>query len=183
MKKIQTFLFVLLITLAFASCKNKKSIDSLELVTPVLVDNNFKVTLNVIVKKDDTFSLFYTIDGSTDFSNIAPIWKAIKGEQNEQSLKYTLPENVYPTQLRFDFGLEKEQEDIILRSVILEYKDKKKEINGPQLVYFFRADDSKCVFDASTGLIKALIKNGIKENPSLYPQEVNLGPELKNLVN
>ena len=181
--KARIILSILLVSVFFTGCKNDKSVDSLEVVKPeVAVDNTFKVTLNVIVKKDDDFALFYTEDGTCDFKD-TPIWQGVKGNENSQEIKYTLPNDVYPTQLRLDFGLKKDQEDITLRSVILEYKDKRKQISGAELITFVRADDSKCTFDPNTGLIKALVKNGEKQSPSLYPQEANLGPELKKLAN
>ena len=63
------FLIATLVLLGiFSSCKNEKSVDSLEVVQPeVTVDNSFKVTLGVIVKKEDNLSLFFTEDGSIDF--------------------------------------------------------------------------------------------------------------------
>lgn len=166
-----------------SGCKNEIPIDDLEVVTPEAAKaslNFFKVTLNVIVKKDDDFALFYTTDGTTDFK-IAPIWQAIKGSPEVQEIKYNLPQNILPTQLRMDFGLKQDQEDVALKSVVLEYKDKKREISGNELAIFFRADQNKCSFDGST--IKAVVKEGKKESPSLYPQESYLGPELKKLVN
>jgi hypothetical protein len=165
------------------SCKNETPIDDLEVVSPKVATvnlSNFKVTLNVVVKKDDDFALFYTTDGSTDFK-IAPIWHAVKGSSDAQEIKYELPQNILPTQLRMDFGLKQNQEDILLKSVLLEYKDKKREITGAELAVFFRPDVSKCSFDGS--MIKAIVKGGVKESPSLYPQESLLGPELKKLVN
>ncbi len=167
----------------FYSCKNETPIDELELVKPEAAKaslNFFKVTLNVVVKKDDDFALFYTTDGTTDFK-IAPIWQEVKGSSDVQEIKYNLPQNILPTQLRLDFGLKQNQEDITLKSVVLEYKDKKREILGQELAVFFRADPSKCNFDGST--IKAVVKDGVKESPSLYPQESFLGPELKKLEN
>lgn len=167
----------------FFSCKNETPIDELEIVRPEAAKANldfFKVKLNVVVKKDDDFALFYTTDGTTDFKT-APIWQAVKGSADVQEINYSLPQNTLPTQLRLDFGLKQNQEDITLKSIVLEYKDKKREISGPELAVFFRADPSKCSFDGST--IKAVVNNGVKESPSLYPQESFLGPELKKLEN
>jgi hypothetical protein len=172
---------VLLVAVFFTGCKNEKSVDSLEVVQSEVVDNNFKVTLSVIAKKDDDFALFYTEDGTTNFID-TPIWQGVKGNDNTQEIKYILPNEVFPTQLRMDFGLKQDQEDIILKSVTLEYKSNKKVIAGPELITFFRADENKCTFDASTGVIKALEKDGMKQSPSLYPQEVVLGPELRKLA-
>ena len=50
--KTRIILSILLVTVFFTGCKNDKSIDSLEVVKPEVVDNSFKVILKVIVKKD-----------------------------------------------------------------------------------------------------------------------------------
>jgi len=172
---------VILLTTLFIGCKDEKAIDSLEVVKTE-VDNSFKVTVNVIVKKDDDFSLFYTEDGTIDFKG-EPIWTGVKGSEAVQPIKYTLPQDVYPTELRLDFGLKKDQEDITLKSVVLEYKGKTREISGSELVNFFRADENKCTFEPNTGVIKAVVKDGVRQYPSLYPIESNLGPEIKKLAN
>lgn len=174
--------FVILIVFTIFSCKDEKSIDSLEVVKPeAVIDNDFKITVNVIVKKDDDFCLFYTEDGTSDFKN-EPIWTGIKGSESVQPIVYTLPKEVFPTQLRLDFGLKKDQEDIVFKSIVLEYKGKNREISGSELVKFFRADEKTCKFDASTGIIKAAVKDGVRVYPSLYPIEENLGAEIKKLA-
>ena len=104
--KFLLLLFSCFFTILF-SCKNETPIDDLEVVTPEAAKVNlnfFKVTLNVIVKKDDDFALFYTTDGTTDFKT-APIWQAIKGNSDVQEIKYNLPQNILPTQLRLDLSL------------------------------------------------------------------------------
>jgi hypothetical protein len=141
--------------------------------------DTFKLELTLVAKKDDNFCLLYTKDGSLNFKD--GVWKGVKGSETEQSLEFSLPSGVFPTQLRFDFGLKPDQEDIVLKSIVLEYKDKKRKIAGVELANFFRADLNKCTFDAGSGIIKALVVNGVKQSPSLYPQEAYLGPELKKL--
>ncbi len=177
------FLITALVLLGiFTSCKNEKSLDSLEVVkSEVSVDNSFKVTLGVIVKKDDNLSLFYTEDGSIDFKG-EPIWQGVKGNNGVQEVVYTLPDGVFPTQFRLDFGMNKEQEDIVLKSIVLEYKGNKREFIGANLVDFFRADENKCTFNPSTGVIKAVVKDGVRQYPSLYPHEANLLPEINKLA-
>ena len=179
--KTKIILSILWVTVFFTGCKNDKSVDSLDVVKPVVVDNSFKVTLNVIVKKDDDFSLFYTEDGSIDFKG-EPMWTGVKGSENVQPVTYTLPQDVFPTELRLDFGMKKDQEDIILKSVVLEYKGKTRQIAGPELITFFRADENKCSFDPASGVIKAVVKDGVRQFPSLYPQEANLKPEIEKLA-
>jgi len=179
--KIRIITAIALIATIFVGCKDDKSVDNLEVVKPEVVENFFKVSVSVIAKKDDDFSLFYTEDGSTDFKT-EPIWKGAKGQEGEQTIVYNLPEEVYPTQLRLDFGLKKDQDDIVLKSVVMEYKGNKREIKGAELGSFFRADENKCTFDPTTGIIKAVVKDGQRQYPSLYPLEKVLGPEILKLA-
>lgn len=179
--KSKILIVAVLFSALFISCKESKNIDSLDVVETKVEDNTFKVTLNVIVKKDDDFSFYFTQDNSIDFTKIPPVWIGVKGKEIEQSIVCTLPKDVVPTQLRIDFGIKQNQEDIILRSVLLEYNGKTKLISGPELINYFRADETKCTFDNKTGVIKALIKDNKRMYPSLYPQEAILGPELTKL--
>jgi hypothetical protein len=178
--KISTL--ILLVSVLFIGCKDEKSLDSLDVVAPEVI-NAFVVTLDVTVKKDDDLSLYYTTDGSIDFSTIAPIWKGVKGSNDFQTVVFTLPEDIKPTQLRLDFGMNKEQEDIILKSIKMEYIGKSRTIACPEFVSYFRADDNKCTFDPVTGVIKSLVKDSVKQFPSLYPHESTLGPEIQKILN
>lgn len=179
--KTKLITILLLITTIFG-CKDEKSVDNLEIVKPDVIDNSFKLTLDVIVKENDDFSLFYTEDGSTDFTKIEPIWISVKGSESSQKVIYSLPEDVIPTQLRLDFGINKNQKDIVLNNVSMNYKGKTKTIGCPNLVSFFRADDSKCTFDHVTGKIVAKIVDGKRQYPSLYPHETVLQPEIEKLI-
>lgn len=179
--KTKSILVVLFSAVLFLSCKNDKTESTKDEASKEVAESGFKVTLNVIVKQDDDFSLFFTEDGSIDFKG-TPIWIGVKGSPNVQQVVYTLPSEVFPTELRLDFGMKENQEDIVLQSVVLEYKANKKEISGAALSNFFRADENKCTFDATTGVIKAIIKDGVRQHPSLYPQEANLKPEIEKLA-
>jgi hypothetical protein len=179
--KIRIITAIFLISTLFIGCKNEKSVDELEVDKPTVVENFFKVKLKFIAKKDDNFCLFYSEDGTTNF-NPEAIWNDVKGQADIQTIEYNLPNDVYPTQLRLDFGMKKEQEDIVLKGVILEYNGKIREILGAELGLYFRADETKCTFDPGTGIIKALIKDGQRQNPSLYPHEKVLKAEIEKLA-
>ena len=47
---------------------------------------------------------------------------------------------------------------------------------------YFRADENTCTFDPITGVVKSNIENGVRQNPSLYPQEPTLKQEIEKLV-
>lgn len=179
--KTKIFTFLMLSIFILFGCKNDKSNDKSNENEVEKASNIFKVTVSVIAKKNDDFCLLYTEDGSIDFKN-GSIWQNVKGSENEQQVEFYLPKDVYPTQFRIDFGLNKEQEDIVLKRIVFEYNGNKKEVVGNELRLLFRPDESKCTFDGNTGIIKAITKDGQKQSPSLYPQESNLGPELAKLA-
>ncbi len=179
--KTKFIAFFIVMAFAFTGCKDEKSVDSLEVVKPEVVDKSFKVTLKVIVNKDDDFSLFYTEDGSADFKT-APIWLGVKGSTNEQEIVYTLPEDVIPTQIRLDFGMKQDQGDIILKGFKFEYMGKTFEKSGSEVAIYFTPDLTKCTFDAATGTIKAVVKDGQRQYPSLYPNTLPVQTEIDKLV-
>ncbi|AWA29255.1 hypothetical protein HYN48_03660 [Flavobacterium magnum] len=165
--------------LTLVGCKDKPDSQTGN-ETPEAQVNTFKVVLNAIVKKNDDFCVLYTENGSLEFNDGS--WKGVTGMENEQAIEIALPPNVYPTQLRLDLGKGQEQDDIVLKSVKFEYAGKTRELKGAELGLFFRPDPSKCTFDSSTGLIKALVKDGKKQTPSLYPNESIMAAELPKLA-
>lgn len=179
--KFKILFFVVCVTITTISCKNEENNQKQQSQEIQDVSDAFIVTLDVIAKKNDDFCLLYTEDGSINFKE--GVWQSIKGSNNSQKLVFSLPDDAKPTQLRIDFGMNKEQEEIILNSFTMEYIGKSRTIGCPELVAFFRADDSKCTFDHVTGIIKPEIKNGVRQNPSLYPHESNMMPAIQKILN
>jgi len=130
-----------------------------------------KIILDVVVNKDDNFSLYYTTDGSIDFKQTNPIWVPVQGKKEVQQVTFELPEDVHLPQLRLDFGTNKEQEDIILKAVTIVYGQKIRTLKGPEVFRHFRPDYTRCKANRSTGTLKGIVRGGVKFSPSLYPNE------------
>lgn len=179
MKKILMFLFVLV---AVISCK-KESNKTEANANMEQLDEAFNVILDVVMQKDDVIALYYTTDGTTDFTKIEPIWKDVKGSELDQQIVFRLPEDVTkPTEFRFDFGRNAAQPDVYLKKVTFKYLGKEREIACPEIVDYFRADDNYCTFDFLTGLITTKKSpNGEIFYPSIYPHEKRLLEELQKL--
>ncbi len=180
--KLKKLFLLLFIATAAISCKeDAKPNDSIAPTQEETIASTkvFKVTLNTITKKNDDFCLLYTEDGSLDFKE--GIWKEVKGSESEQSIVFILPEKVQPSQLRLDLGKNIEQEDIVIKSIKFEFDGNVREIKGFEMGVFFRADDTKCTFDSTSGLVKSLVKDGVKQSPSLYPHESVQAAELPKL--
>jgi hypothetical protein len=177
-KSIVVLLFSVLLTLA---CKSDKKEEN---KAEAPVDNSpkgFRVTLNVTVKKDDTFSLFYAEDDTADFKK-APMWQEVKGSEMPQNVVYNLPEEVVPSQLRLDFGMNKDQAPIKIHSVKMEYYTKSFEIPGNQFYIYFNPDLSKTIFDKVAVTVSPIIKDGKSMMPSFYPHTAPLGEAINKLV-
>lgn len=179
--KTRFLLVIVLLATVFISCKNEKSDESKEIKTTKEA-NLFNVTLNVTVKKDDTFSLFYTDDGSTDFSKIQPIWVDVKGSNSPQDVIFNLPQDVIPSQIRLDFGLNKNQEEIIINKFKMNYFAKSFEVTGDKFFIYFDPDKSKTIFDKDKSTINAVVKDGVRQSPSFYPNTKPLGEEITKLI-
>lgn len=181
--RLKKFLIIGFISLFALSCKNDKAAESLDVVAPEETkDNFFRVTLKAIVTKNDDFALYYTEDGSINFFDVKPIWQGVTGSETEQEIVFQLPEGVYPTQLRFDLGLNKEQSDIVIKGVKFSYKGNEFNANGAEFFNYFRADENQCTADPMTGVVKALVVNGERKGPSLYPHQDILGAKLSELA-
>lgn len=180
MKK-SVLLLVFAMAMTVTGCKKEKEEDNAEPVKEEVVDKSFIIVLNAVIKQDDDIALYYTTDGTADFSKVTPIWQGIKGNPSAQQIAFKLPEGVKPTEFRIDFGLKENQDDIYFNKITFKHLGAERIIACPEMVDFFRADDNTCSFDPATGLIKAKITNGKRAAPSIYPQEKNLLPELQKL--
>ncbi len=180
---MKNYYFSLLIAclFVFVGCKNENTDTSNPVSQVEETVKQFKVTVSFIASKKDDFCLLYTEDNTVNFGENG-VWKSIEGSEKEQKVEFELPVDVFPTHLRLDLGIKPDQSDVTLKSVILEYNGNKKEIVGQELGMFFRADENTCTFDPVTGIVKSNIENGVRQNPSLYPQEPTLKQEIEKLA-
>ena len=140
----------------------------------------FKFSVNVVAKKDDTFSLFYTEDGTTNFTE--PIWLAVKGSDSAQDVVFTLPEDAVPTQFRLDMGMSKDQEPMIINGFKMSYRGKTFEVPGSDFYIYFDADKSKTIYDREKQTVTAVVKDGQRQYPSFYPNTAPLGEAIKKVM-
>jgi hypothetical protein len=177
--------FLIIFTvLAFVSCKDDKSTkdDQQKEAQKPAGNDFFRVTLDLIAKKDDSFHIFYTEDGSQDFKEENSVWVEFKGSDNGQKLNFDLPTGVMPTQLRIDFGVNKAQEDVQINSMEMSYHGNTALISGPQFFTVFRPNEASTVFDVPGQKVKKLVVPGKESvNPSVYQLEA-LNAEIEKVL-
>jgi hypothetical protein len=161
-------LAILIISMSFVGCKDEKKAE--EEQAPK-VDNFFKATFDLVIKKDDDLHLYYTEDGTLNFNEKNSVWAHVKGSDAVQAVTFNLPEGAVPTHLRVDFGsgVNEQQSDVEIKTFTMNYFDKKVVANGLSFFDYFYINESNTAVDKGTSILKRLDK---KQNggPMVYPQ-------------
>lgn len=170
-------LVILILSLSIFSCKNKSE----ENAVPKN-NNGFNVAFDLIAKKDDNFHIYYTEDNTINFTEEKSLWLPFKGSDAEQEVRFILPEEVIPTNLRVDFGygVNKEQSDIVLKKFKMKYFDKTFEVKDSLIFYYFYPNKDNTILDNTHATLKR-IKSDQATAPSLYPN-TPLSEEILKMV-
>jgi len=169
MKAIKYILCTLVIALAATSCKNEKT-ETVELEKNEI--EVFTITLNAVIQKDDAFQIFYKEDDNflSPFEEQNSKYAEFKGSDKAQDLVFMLPEDVYPTQLRFDFGNNKEQSPIVVNSFKINYKGKNFEVKGADFFSFFRSEEAFVKVDKAAAKAIPFVKEDGSYDPMFFSE-------------
>lgn len=177
MKLTKIFLSTLIVLL-IVSCKN----DAKETVKDEQkLPETFNVSFNLTVKKDDTFQLYYTEDGTLNFGDALSVKSVIKGSDKPQEILFKLPVDVLPTNIRLDFGENKEQESIVVNSMKLKYFDKTFEAKENLVKKYFYLVDAQEKYDEATSTISLVKPAGQQYDPMMWSNEA-LAIELEKII-
>ncbi len=167
--KIEKIITLVLFVVLFTSCKNENKADS-----KTEKKENFNIEVEITTNKNDNFPLYYTEDGTINFSGTNAVWKGVKGQPEKQTITLDLPNEIMPTHIRIDFGIIKgeEQADITLHKFKMNYNGKSFETNGSNFLrYFIKNDSVKTEIDVAKGTITFKKNPGSKIDRFYYPQQ------------
>ena len=178
--KLKSIILVLSIAVFMFSCKNEPKTNEPKTELDIK-SNTFKVTLSLLIKKNDTIHLYYTEDNTINFNEASSIWTPVSGNETVQDVTFELPKDVFPTQFRFDLGINKENEKIIVKGVKLNYLDKLSQITESSVYNYFRVNTDNTNINLTT---KELSRKDpkIAAGPCLYPLEIQLKTEIDKLA-
>lgn len=179
--RTKILLISVIFSIVFSSCKNESKVTKDNEVAKEVKNDFFKVTLDVKVKKEDSFQLYYTENASENFSEEKSIWVNVKGSENEQKVSFNFSKDVIPSLIRLDFGVNKEQEDVIISGVMFEYFGKEKYYKIKEMESLFRPLEQTTI-DFNTGIINAKNEKGERIEPVLHPHEVIIRQELLKII-
>lgn len=169
--KTKLVVFALLIAAGLGACKDKEATpaEGAAAAKPE-VKKQFSVEMDVIALKDDHFSVYYTEDNSINFVGEKAVWQDVKGQPQSQKLVFNLSEDILPTNIRLDFGNNKEQGDIVLEKFKFSYYGNSVEIRGADLLkYYLPCKEVDTKIDEANGTITFLQKPGKYAPPFFYP--------------
>ncbi|NBL65783.1 hypothetical protein GV828_11285 [Flavobacterium sp. NST-5] len=170
MKSIKVLVTLLLVT-TILSCKNEGK-DAAEKTAEK--PNVYTFTLNAVVQQNDDFQIFFKEDNNpeTPFEEVNSVWSGIKGGTNAQDVIFTLPEDVFPTQIRFDFGQNKTQPGILVNNFRVAFKDKTFDVKGADFTNYFIPDEKFVKFDKATSLITPIVQENGAYDPMFFSNGV-----------
>jgi hypothetical protein len=166
------FIIVALGFLALTTaCKNNKSADATKGIEPT-VKENFSLELDVMASKKDDFSLYYTEDNTIAFTGDMVIWHGVTGGNKREIIVFDLSEEKIPTDIRLDFGMNKEQESVEVYGIKISYYGNDMYIKGSDFFkYFIDTKDFQTEIDVPNGTLKIVKNSPEYKTPFFYPTQ------------
>lgn len=177
---------LLVITLAtlVASCKedNKNSQNSSE-QAPKITKDYFYADVEIQATQKDDIALYYTEDNTVNFTPENAVWTGIKGENAKETVALKLREDRFPTQIRFDFGINKAQDTVKVFGLKIGYQNREFTISGSEFFNYFinNETDFSARIDSKSGAL-LMVKTGAEfKTPYFYPTE-ELNKKIKEIT-
>lgn len=127
----------LFFSLALMGCKKEEAKKESAEPAKEVQTNTVDITSDIVLKKDDMLIVYYR-DGSNEwFDDDHAIWLGLKGSNDVQTAKFSLPEGVLPIDLRFDFSSKEGQEPVEIRNIKVSYLGKSFEVPQDKITKYF----------------------------------------------
>lgn len=173
--KNQIFITTLAL-ISLSSCKNDKS----EVTEPIASVETFKVGIDLVIKKDDSLQLYYKEESMTDWVFDKCVTKTVKGSENSQEVIFDLPEDVLPSELRFDMGTNKNQEEVQIKNFRMKYFDKSFEAKDTLFFQYFYPNE-QIDYNRDKATAKPIVKAGTIYDPMFVSRQV-LTTQINKLI-
>lgn len=170
--KANKILLIVLLGITLFSCKNDaktESSDGTATQTEEVKKNQIIITMNALVLKDDSFQVFYRDTDSQDpFDEKKSVYAVFKGNPNPQDIVFALPEDDLSSYFRFDYGINKEQSEIVINSIKLDYLGKSFVINKNELANYISFNEGTLKFDKEKGSITPTVSKDGSYDPMSF---------------
>lgn len=142
---------------------------------PKNTNTSCKVTIEVVVSKDDQFQLYFTHDGTYNFNEWESEKVNIIGNRAKQTLVFYLPEGVKITHLRIDPGENPHQGEIKINYVLIENGLNQLKITNKEILNYFELSNDLAPIKNNEYLTHVSKKKNDKIDPFMYCKEKLVG--------
>jgi hypothetical protein len=135
MKRFRNYVAICLVLITMTGCK-KENTAGKPGESGEVAEAPVQVVVEMVVKKDDYFQLFYTEDGTTDFKEEKSVWIAVPGKNESQPIIFNLPD-IHIGNMRLDPGHNPAQDEMTVNKIIIKEHDEEMEINETEFFTYF----------------------------------------------
>ena len=157
------------------SCKNEEKIQEVTPETtvqkPAVNPNVFSITLKAIVKKDDSFQVYFKDNEQDQFEESKSLYVSFKGSDQIQDIIFNLPEDAFPKYFRLDYGINKEQSEIVIKEFKLQYLDKSLGTKDETFFNYFIPNEQTMKVDKKTLTLTPFVTKDGNYDPMSYTGE------------
>lgn len=163
---------ILLVTIILSCKKDEKSTEKTNIEETNKKNEFFSINLKLKFPLDDSFVAYYTEDNTINFDENKAVWLEVKGSNDFQDITYNFREEVIPTHIRLDFGINKDQKEVIVEKLKMDYYGNAFEIKGSDFLNYFNKNDLiETEIDQANGTIKFIQKPNTFNPMLFYPNE------------
>lgn len=179
--KLKSLCVAIAVLFVFSGCKNEGKEEVLKKETAQGFEPNFTIKVEAKVSTKDDFAAYYTEDKSNNFDGSKAVWIGIDAGDNFQVVKLNLPQEIVPTNIRLDFGINKDQQNISIQKITMSYQGMSFEIKGDKFFeYFIDTKEFPAVVNPTKGSLEIKYEAGKFKTPYFYPNEKLLN-EIQNI--
>ena len=173
---INRILAVVLVFITFTSCKEEEK----EVVIVETPKETFKVGLDLVIREDDSLQIYYKDPSMDDWGFDKCVTQVVKGSNEMQEIIFNLPEDVLPSELRFDMGTNKSQGEIEIKSFKMQYLDKNFVAKDTLFFQYFYPNEH-IEYNRSKAFAKPIVKENTPYDP-IFISRLVLTDEINKMI-
>ncbi len=183
--KAKKILLIVLLGITLFSCKNdskEATSEGTDTKKEEVKTNQIKITMNALVLKDDSFQVYYRdTDSPEPFDEKKSLYAVFKGSPTAQDIVFALPEDELPSYFRLDYGINKEQSEIIINNIKIEYLGKSFVINKNEIANYISFNPGTLKFNKEKGSITPFVSKDGTYDPMSFTA-VGLHDKIQTLI-
>lgn len=177
MKKTVFFSLLVLTFLSLESCKkgeeSKEGAEAATAEPKIEFKENFNLQIVASAAQKDDFAVYFTEDNTINFNEKNAVWRSINGGNTDETINFEMTEDRIPTNIRLDFGLNKAQDSVVIKSVKVNYYANSFEFKGSDFFTYFNKDEQfKYNINPANGTLTLYKKDGEYKTPFFYPTQL-----------